>query len=241
MACIGKGKEMRFENYVKKVRRRWTRIRLHPIRVFCFHQVSDEFEPDTMEKSDWIQTEEFKKCIVALKKKYTFISLPEGTAHLKQDIHRLKEYAVLTADDGWASLKNILPWLAEQNIPVALFVNPAYMRGDGYRERDTEKYLTMEELKYYVTSCKNLSIALHGWEHKDMSSFSELEFQEDVAKTKKALSSFLGYIPYYAYPWGKHNSMNDRILREHSLTPVLMDGEKNYSDSLLIHRELLLV
>lgn len=241
MVCIGKGNVMIFENHVNKIRRRWTRIRLQPIRVFCFHQVSDEFEPDTMVKSDWIQTEEFKDCIIAMKKKYTFISLPEGTAHLKQDILRLKEYAVLTADDGWASLKIILPWLSEQNIPVTLFVNPAYMGGGRYRERNTEKYLTLEELKYYVTSCRNLSIALHGWEHKDMSTFSELGFQEDVVKTKDALSSIHGYIPYYAYPWGKHNSMNDRILHEHSLIPVLMDGEKNYSDPLLIHRELLFV
>lgn len=232
---------MTFEEFWNKIRRRLLEMRLHPIRVFCFHQVSDEFEPDTMVKSDWIQTEEFKISIAALKKKYTFISLQEGTVHMKQDTFRLKDYAILTADDGWASLKNILPWLADQNIPITLFVNPAYMGGGRYRERNTEKYLTVEDLKCYVAACKSLSVALHGWEHKDMSMLSELGFQEDVLNSKNALSSIHGYIPYYAYPWGRHNSMNDRILREHSLIPVLMDGEKNYSDSLLIHRELLFI
>lgn len=223
----------------RRLQRKLLKMRLQPIRVFCFHQVSDEFEPDTMKGCDWMQTEAFKRTVLALKNKYTFISLLEMKGHIKRDTFRTEQYAVLTADDGWSSLKNILPWLAEQNIPVTLFLNPSYLDGEHFRERDTEKYLSLKELENYTNLYKNLSVALHGWEHKDVSSLSELKFREDIEKSKQILGSFSCYIPYYAYPWGRHNSMNDNVLYECGMTPVLMDGMKNYSDSFFVHRELL--
>ena len=101
------------------------KLRLQPIRVFCFHQVSDEYAPLTMWEEDWTQTELFKRNIQNLKERgYTFISLPEAYFKLKNDSFRREKYAVLTADDGFKSMLNILPWLIEQRIPVTLFVNP---------------------------------------------------------------------------------------------------------------------
>ena len=122
------------------------RLRLQPIRVFCFHQVSDEFEPNTMKPCDWMRTEAFKDTILKLRRDYAFISLQEATKHLKHDSFRRKRYAVLTADDGWASMKNILPWLAEQGIPLTLFLNPSYLDGKHFREKTTEKYMTINEI-----------------------------------------------------------------------------------------------
>ena len=224
---------------VAKLKRKMTHLRLRPIRVFCFHQVSEAFEHDTMIECDWTQIDEFKQRILSLKEKYCFISLTEVTNHLNNDKFRLKKYVALTADDEWASLKNVLPWLAEQNIPVTLFVNPAYLDGKHFRERDTEKYLTLRELEQYALSCKHLSVASHGWEHQDVSKFSETRFREDVEKSIQVLSSLPCYIPFFAYPWGRHNSVNDHVVLSCGLTPVLMDGMKNYTDSSFIHRELL--
>lgn len=226
--------------FFEKLKRKAIHLRLSPIRVFCFHQVSDEFETDTMMECDWIQTDVFKQHILALKERYTFIPLSEVTWHLKHDRFRFKKYAALAADDEWASLKNVLPWLAEQNVPVTLFVNPAYLDGKNFRDRESEKYMTQEELERFSVSCKGLSVASHGWEHKNVSAFSESRFQEDVEQSIQALCAFPCYIPYYAYPWGRHTSMNDSVLHDNGLIPVLMDGMKNYSDPLLIHRELLM-
>lgn len=231
---------MKRSAFIRKIRNKWLHLRSQPIRVFCFHQVSDEFEPDTMEERDWLQTDVFKRFVLDLKKKCTFISLPEMSVLLMHDSFRIKKYAVLTADDGWASIKNVLPWLSEQNIPLTLFINPCYLDGKHYRKRNTEKYLSLKELEDYVIMCNNISVALHGWEHKNMSVYSELMFREDVEKSIQLLSSYPCYIPYYAYPWGKHNSMNDKVLSEYDLHPVLMDGEKNYLKSSFIHRELLM-
>ena len=228
-----------FVECYRKLHRRLLKIRLQPIRVFCFHHVSDKFEPDTMKECDWMQTETFKRSIMTLKKKYTFIPLPEVKEHVEQDVFRTKRYAALTADDGWSSLKSILPWLAEQNVPITLFINPCYLDGEHFRERDTEKYLSLKDVEYYAFLYKDLSVALHGWEHKNVSSLSELKFREDIEKSMQVFGTFSYYIPYYAYPWGKHSSMNDDVLYEYGFTPVLMDGMKNYSDPRFVHRELL--
>lgn len=230
---------MKSKSLIIKIQNWLLRIRLHPIRVFCFHQVSDEFDPNTMLEGDWIRTDVFKQRILALKRRYTFISLSEVTGHLRKDRVRLKRYVALTADDGWASLKGVLPWLAEQNIPVTLFLNPYYMDGKHFRERDTEKYLTLSELENYSIVCPKLSVAMHGWEHRNVTSLSELEFRDDIEKSMQMLEAFSNYTLYYAYPWGKHVPINDRVLCEYNILPVLMDGMKNYSNPSLIHRELL--
>lgn len=227
------------DSIIGGIKRKITHFRLKPIRVYCFHQVSDTFEPDTMKECDWIETGAFKRIVMAMKKECTFVSLLGAKAHLEHDIIRTKKYVALTADDGWASLKNILPWLAEQEIPVTLFLNPCYLDGEHFRERDTERYLTLEDIENFAVSYKNVSVALHGWEHRDVSVLSESEFRDDIEKSMRVLKELSCVAPFYAYPWGKHSEKNDIVLGEYGFIPVLMDGVKNYSDSMVIHRESL--
>ena len=137
-------------DFEERVKRKWRRLWLKPVRVFCFHHVSDEFEPETMKQSDWMQADAFKQRLLTLKKKNAFVSLDEAYRHIANDRYRLKRYAVLTADDGWASLRFILPWLNEQHIPVTLFLNPLYMDGIHYQSREGEKLLTKEEVEDLV-------------------------------------------------------------------------------------------
>lgn len=229
---------MTFEQFGQKVRRKLLKIRLHPIRVFCFHQVSDEFDPDTMLECDWITTDAFKRIVLSLKEKYSFISLQEAYRHIDNDRFRMEHYAVLTADDGWASMKNILPWLAEQQIPITLFLNPLYMDGEHFRERQTERFLTEEDVKRITERYPNVSIGMHGWEHINVTKQNENDFRENVELSIQALKGFESFVPFFAYPWGRYNRMNKMVLREFGLIPVLMDGKKNYDDASSIHREL---
>lgn len=230
---------MDFKIFIKKLRTRLMKLRFRPIRVFCFHQVSDVFEPETMWECDWTQTEVFKKKILALKQKYTFIPLTEAYGHIANDKVRFKNYAALTADDGWASVKNILPWLAEQEIPVTLFLNPQYLDGKHFRERLTEHYLLEEDIMSITERYSNVSIGMHGWEHVDVTKKNENDFRESVELSIQALRTFKPFVPFFAYPWGKCNEMNNMVLKEFDLIPVLMDGQKNYNDAFGIHRELL--
>lgn len=78
---------------------------------------------------DWIQTDAFKRTVLELQKKYTFTSLTEAQRHLRGDIVRTGKFAVLTADDGFATLKNIMPWIIERGIPITLFINPIVWDG----------------------------------------------------------------------------------------------------------------
>ena len=227
-----------WKEFWKKVRRHWMRLRLQPIRVFCFHQVSDEFEPEGMWECDWTQTEVFKRNILALKRKYTFVPLEEAYRHISNDRIRFKKYAALTADDGWASLKNILPWLAQ--VPVTFFLNPLYMDGVHYQSRETEKFLTRDEVAALVSQYEPfITIASHGWLHKDCHGMVEEEFLANVEWAETSLQSMHGKIPFYAFTFGRRTVRQMEILRQKSLIPVLMDGGVNYNDEKCIHRELL--
>lgn len=229
---------MKIKDLWHKIKRRWIKLRLQPIRVFCFHQVSETFDASTMWECDWTQMDQFKLNILHLKEQYEFISLIEATEKLKHDVFRTKKYAVLTADDGWASLKNIIPWIVEQGIPITLFVNPAYLLGNEIRENGMSQLLFADDL---ITLCNNgkpyLSIASHGWNHQLAIDQSFHSFQLNVEKSRQYLLRFECYKPYFAYPCGKHFGKQDIYLKENALIPVYCDGQKNYNNGNVIHRE----
>lgn len=216
------------------------KLRLQPIRVFCFHHVSDSFDESTMKIIDWMQTDEFKQAVEKLQKEgYVFISLPEAHEKLRHDIFRFRKYAVFTADDGWASLKNILPWLNERQIPVTLFLNPAYLDGKHFRERETEQYLTWNEVNRMHEQYPLVTMGSHGWEHVEVWRQKEIEFEESVRQSNNILEQTPGYIRFFAYPYGRYNGKGNRILKNYGLIPVYVNGEVNYNNVNFINRELL--
>ena len=225
------------QNFFQRLKNHWARICLHPIQVYVFHQVSDVFEPETMWECDWTQTEVFKRCILALKKKYTFISLTEVQRHLARDKWRFRNYASLTSDDGWASLTNILPWLVEQKIPVTLFLNPSCLDGKHWNSRETDKLLTREEVGRFVEQgAPYITIASHGWTHKSSLHMTMEEFMESVDKSERVLQEMPAKVPFFAYASGLSAKGQFDYLRKQGLTPVYVDRRVNSKDSILIHR-----
>ena len=221
------------------MRRKLKKLRLRPIRVFLFHQVSDVFDQDTMKICDWTETQLFKKNIGMLKKKYLFVSLEIAYQKMSKDVFRFRNYAVLTSDDGWASLSNVLPWLAQQNVPVTLFLNPGYFDGQHFRDIDTEQYLLEADIQQIADNYPNVTFGTHGWEHKRATEQNETQFRESVSNSLKVLQVYPNFIPYFAYTYGGFNAMTGRILKDYGLVPVLIDGMKNWDDLSCIHRELL--
>lgn len=227
-------------NLFEKIKRKWVKLRLQPIRVFCLHQVSDVFDENSMYRGDWMKTDDFKHAIEKLQKEgYIFISLKETYDHINNDWIRCSKYVALTADDGWASIRNILPWLNEQKIPITLFINPAYMDGKHFRERDTEKYLTDKEIQVLNEQYPLVAIGSHGWEHIDNSKMDAVTFKENFNKAKDALTPYGAYAYFYAYPNGRYSSVTDTILEQLKVCPLRADGEYNINDSTQIHREYL--
>ena len=228
------------------------KIRLQPIRVFCFHHVSDTYDAATMWEEDWTNTDALKNFIQELRNNgYSFISLPEAHEWLKNDWFRSNKYAVLTADDGFKTLLNIVPWLIEQQIPITLFVNPKYIFEDEIGENVQERmkatkseihnediYLKKRDLD--AVKSPLVTIAYHGYEHLDEWKMDEREFVQNVEKCEQLLKEQpIAVVPYYAHTYGHALEEYDCILASKNLTPVYVSGGANYNDATRIDRELL--
>lgn len=221
-----------------KTRRKWTKIRLQPIHVYCMHHVCAEFDADWMNRGDWMPIDEFKSKVLAMQQDgIEFISLSNAYREITNDKFRNHKYVVLTFDDGYASLKEILPWLDEQHIPAMLFINGKYLDGKSYRKSPKERYMTRDEL--FAMTSPYIEIGSHGWEHTDASQMTESEFEESIEQNIDVLSAHPRNIPFHAYTWGRYTDASNRILLEHQIVPVLIDGVKNYNDKQAIHRELM--
>lgn len=221
-----------------KIRHRWIKLRLQPIRVFCLHHVCETFDAESMNKGDWMQIDEFKAKVLSMQQNgVEFISLTDAYKHICNDYVRCKKYTVLAFDDGYASLKEILPWLEEQKIPVTLFINGKYLDGKSYRKNPKERYLTKDEL--FALASPLIEIGNHGWEHIRLTDMKEGEFRTSVEQNVQLLSTHPNYIPFWAYTYGTHTDFTDSYLSEQHIIPVYVDGVKNYNGKKVIHRELL--
>ena len=224
--------------FFRKVRRKLMKLRLQPIRVYCLHHVCKYFDADSMYPCDWLDIEIFKNKIKDLQLQgYQFISLSQAHKFLQNDWIRTKKYAVLTFDDGYKSLLEVLPWLEEQRITSTLFVNGKYLDGKSYRENPKEQYLTYDEL--FAIKSHLIEIGHHGWEHTAASEMSDHELIDSLEKNMAVLSSHPRYIPFWAYTWGRHNKNNDELLFSNGIVPVLIEGNKNYKWIISIDREII--
>lgn len=222
----------------RRISRKWMHMRLQPIHVYCLHHVCERFDAESMHECDWMALDEFKQKVLAMQQSgVEFISLREAHQRCKMEYVRCKRYAVLTFDDGYASLKEVLPWLKEQGIPCTLFINGKYMDGNSYRNMPSGTFLTWCDIKELLYD--GMTIAHHGAEHVDVSDMSSVSLHEFVELDIQNLKDNSNYIPFWAYTWGRHSLESDGILREYGITPVLIDGMKNYNNYLCIHRELM--
>jgi peptidoglycan/xylan/chitin deacetylase (PgdA/CDA1 family) len=242
---------MKIKEIVLKLERKLLRFRLQPVRVFCFHEVgeNEENNPDRIPMSFLMETiQQLLNC------GYEFISLEEAHAHIKKDKIRIKKYAVLTADDGLKCQLNVLEWLEKKNIPITLCLNVLSLNnktcGLPYRkwyhieDKETEKryaeqlYISESELQRIESNL--VTFALHGVNHDEAATEISLDdFKKDVETCMQKFVLNKHYVPYYTYKYGMHNRNTDEVLRQYNLTPILVDGEKNYNDASCIHRELL--
>ncbi len=221
---------------VHRIKRELIKLCLEPIRVYCMHHVCAKFDASCMWKEDWMQIEDFKRAIINMQEEgRVFISLTKAYKHLANDKFRNRKYVVLTFDDGYASLKEILPWLEEQHIPVALFINGKYLDGKSYRDNPKEQYLTHDEL-FKLTS-PLIEIGLHGWEHVDALQMTKQEFAKSVEQNQELLSQHPRYIPFMAYTWGHYTDETAVILHERHIVPVLVSGSLNRVNTSFVDRQ----
>jgi len=210
-----------------------------PIPVFCFHHVTNSFNPRWMFECDVISIDDFiAKINEYILKGYSFITLSEAYFHIENDIIRRKKYAVLTFDDGYQTLFQILPWLKKNMIPVTLFITCSFLDGKTYRNVPEEKYLTYSMLSEMEDEF-SIEICSHGWSHNRVSSMPIEEFESSVNNCIEVLSKYKKFASFYAYPYGDHTASTDSVLKRKGIIPVLIDGMNDYCDSSRIHRMLI--
>lgn len=234
---------------IGKIRKILVRLRLQPIRVYCLHHVCEHFDAVSMHEGDWMALSDFQNKITTLcQNGVEFISLSDAWQRMCNEHFRCKKLAVITFDDGYSSIKEVLPWLHEQCIPCTLFINGKYTDGSSYRDTPEEKYLTQDELLSLIDSNGEgglIEVFSHGWEHNSATQMSEETFRASIEKNMQFLLPFTGtksvrQLPFFhAYTWGEHTTATDNILHEKGIVPVLMDGMKNYAGAEVVHRELL--
>lgn len=227
-------------DFIRGVRNRWKKFRLQPIHVYCLHHVCATYDSESMNRGDWMYMEEFKSKVLAMQQDGAeFISLSVAHAKISNDIFRFRKFAVLTFDDGYASLNEILPWLNEQHIPATLFINGKYLDGRSYRKNPKERYLTIDDLDTLYKLYPLITIASHGWDHTDATQMPLDEFKQNIVQNFELLKIYPRHIPFHAYTWGRHTADTDAYLLSKKIIPVYIDGMKNYNDAKVIHRELL--
>lgn len=237
---------------IHRIRRKLMKTRLQPIRVFCFHHVSVVRDPLVCQEEDWTQLDQFKRNIEHLSQDHTFISLAEACDKLQHDWFRCRKYAVLTTDDGLASVLNVLPWLAEKKIPLTLFINTRYMEGDKIKPihqkwlqemapdadgNSIAKGMYLSKEQVFELTSRYIEIGLHGHEHFDAVSISEAAFEEDIDKCIAVLRSHPRYIPAFAYTWGHATNESIAYIQNQGIIPVLINGGVNYKWVGFVDRE----
>lgn len=239
---------------LKKIERKLQKWRLHPIRVFVVHSVTETYSTMLGPKEDWMSVTDFRHSIKQLQKNYIFVSPEEAMRHLKSDLVRTRNYAVLTADDGYRSVLEQLPWLIAHDVPITLLINPKYLDGKSYsnhlwsfvHEANPDlteagfvkgRYMTIVDLQSITSPL--VSIGSHGYEHTDNAQMNESQFREYVEQTKSEIEKHHAYVPFHAYPWGIYSETNDKVLKEMHIIPMRADGAYNIDDFQQIHREYL--
>ncbi len=240
------------EKLLNRIRKKCIKIRIRPIRVFVFHHVSDVRDPLVCQEADWTQLNQFKQNIEKLSKQYTFISLSQAYHKLQHDMIRCRRYAVLTTDDGLASVQNVIPWLDAKGIPLTLFINSRYMAGDKLKpihldwlsktvpDADVEAiakrmYLSREQI--WKLNSPLIEIGLHGHNHLDATQISVSAFEKELTQCKELLCEHPRYVPAFAYTWGKSTPESLVYLHKNRIIPLLVDGMKNYQWCGYIGRE----
>lgn len=236
------------ERLFRKIRSFW----LRPIDVFVFHKVGKEYQPFYGGIGDWTEIGLFKKNMDRLQKRYIFVSLEEAYLHLQKDILRFKRYAALTTDDGYQSVMDVLPWLESRGIPVTVFLSVKYLDGESYDPwfdkcwvgiSDEKKkalvngmYIQKKHLDSEELCSDNVALSIHGYGHDDVSIFGLNDFEFYVDKCLASLKSHPRFASFYAYTWGRHSIITDKVLREKKIVPVLCDGLHNWRFNGVLHR-----
>lgn len=154
----------------------------------------------------------FLGCIRWLKRHgYTFISVGELIGFLYRRRTVPPGAVWLSFDDGCVEvLKNILPVVRQNKIPVTLFIPCGIVAGDGRFPWIAEatrgrQAITIEELKM-IAEYPEVTVGSHTVSHADLSRCKREELQCELGESKRMLEAWTGrVVDCLSYPYGFFN------------------------------------
>jgi peptidoglycan/xylan/chitin deacetylase (PgdA/CDA1 family) len=120
---------------------------------------------------------------------------------------------VLTFDDGFAGVyHHALPVLSRLRLPATVFVVAGTLAPDPIPVDwvDTPppfQLHTLTRQQVVEMEASGVSVASHGYSHRDLTALSDEEGERDLLDSRDLLSGLLGRpVPFLAYPRGKHDA-----------------------------------
>lgn len=172
------------------------------VTIFCYHSIS--------KKSDKYSVDFhlFKKGIEKILRYSKFIAI--------EDVIKTKvigQSVVLTVDDGYKDVLQILPFTKKYKIPVAIFVLAEPECANREELMHGGKFLSWNEIK--MLHKEGWTIGCHSATHANFASLSNGEVQREIIDAKKKLEKSLGIpIQYFAYPKGTYTDEIIKVVKK---------------------------
>lgn len=163
------------------------------VSILCFHEVGSTKNRYVVTKNN------FQKIIAKIARTSNFISVDDLFNKNVQDSNVL-----ITFDDGYKNLLEIVPIIKKYNIKPIVFVLSDSKKANRKELDNKSPLLSIKDIKYLHAN--GFTIGSHSATHADLTKINNDQLVEEITKSKKQLEKDLGLkIDYLAYPKGKYN------------------------------------
>lgn len=201
--------------------------------ILCYHSFSrSKFRYS-------VDPQTFERQILKLSKYAEFIKLDD--IHASSLVKRKKSKIILTIDDGYQSVKNILPITRKYNIPVTLFVLSNPSKANRYELETRENLLTIDDIN--LLRDEGWQIGCHSATHPNLTTLNDTQLEEEIIHSKLELGGKLGCeITSFAYPKGQYDTNIMRYIKKAKFKyayTINSDIVTNKSNPLLMPRTII--
>jgi len=158
--------------------------------------------------------------------------------HLKEVVDKYTPYAknmgdnvLITIDDGWKDVNNIVPIIEKENVPVTLYIFPSVIN-------NTRAYLSLSD----INALKKLDLidfGCHSYSHPILMHANSTTLYREVIESKDDLKKMVGRkIDTFAYPYGMFDEKTKQYASKYYsiIFGVNSDSNKNTTDKYNLNR-----
>jgi peptidoglycan/xylan/chitin deacetylase (PgdA/CDA1 family) len=176
--------------------------------ILCYHAIQSGWpSPMTMPPAA------FAEQCAWLARRRTVVPLQQAVTRLDRSGRLPRGMAVLTFDDGFASVyDNALPHLTTHRLPATVFLVAQTLTDAGQRvdwvddPPEDQDLVTLSADQVHEMQAAGVSFESHSYAHTDLTTMSFEDCVRDLRESRELLESLLGHpVRLLAYPRGRHN------------------------------------